>query len=199
KFVDAGLVEDFEEACRLKELASVIHEHDCSKCGYRCHKKRDRDGKSICRFSKRPTSHEYSTQSIHVQHSEEALKILQECGLATPGITPYGTEDLIPTDELAAKKHMYPADPNTRFSPMNEWIFAAARSSDNLQICSPAFTARYLAKYAAGEEERARVFLRAGKDENTVKVQQEDIRNTKITGAAIASEKDKAKERPSTA
>ncbi|KAF4701810.1 hypothetical protein FOZ63_003907, partial [Perkinsus olseni] len=82
---------------------------------------------------------------------------------------------------------------------MNDWIFAAAKSSDNLQICSPAFTARYLAKYAAGEEERARVFLRAGKDANTVNVQQEKLRNTKVTGAAIAAANDKARERESTA
>ncbi|EER03024.1 hypothetical protein Pmar_PMAR022414, partial [Perkinsus marinus ATCC 50983] len=57
------------------------------------------------------------------------------------------------------------------------------------------FTAHYLAKYAAGEEERARVFLRAGKDANTMNVQQDDLRNVKVTGAAVAAANDKSRER----
>ncbi|KAF4753036.1 hypothetical protein FOZ62_011082, partial [Perkinsus olseni] len=198
-FVDAGLISGLSEEVRLRELASVLHEHSCHKGGYRCCKKRDRDGNLICRFPKRPASHIFSTKSIYVQHSNEALEILRQCGLAEMGLGPGGTEQLLPTAELQAKKHMYPAHPDTRFSPMNDWIFAAARSSDNLQICSPAFTARYLAKYAAGEEERARVFLRATKDENTLNMQQENLRNTKIAGAAIAAANDKSRERPSTA
>ncbi|KAF4705936.1 hypothetical protein FOZ63_013245 [Perkinsus olseni] len=98
--------------------------------------------------------------------AHKALHILEGCGLAEVGRGPCGYDELLPTAELIPKKHMYPADPHTRFSPMNDWIFAAAKSSDNLQIC---------------EEERARVFLRAGKDANTVNVQEEKLRNTKVS------------------
>lgn len=196
--IDAGLISEERDIIELQELASTIHEHNCSKAGYRCCKKRDRDGKSICRFPRRPTSQGYSTKTFHVQHSKEALNILHDCGLAEIK-EPFGVPELVPTEELTAKKHMYPSDEHTRFSPMNDWIFAAAKSSDNLQICTPTFTANYLAKYAAGEEERARIFLKAGKDSNSVTLQTQNLRNMKVTGAAIAAENEKSQERETTA
>ncbi|KAF4713292.1 hypothetical protein FOZ63_007666, partial [Perkinsus olseni] len=115
------------------------------------------------------------------------------------GILPSNRSGLVVTEELRARKHTYPAMMQEHFSPMCDWIFAAAKSSDNLQICSPTFTARYLAKYAAGEEERARVFLKASRTSETVQVDQEALRNVKVTGAAIAASSDRCKERKSTA
>ncbi|KAF4714116.1 hypothetical protein FOZ62_022488, partial [Perkinsus olseni] len=198
-FRDAGLVQDFNDVVALKTLASKLQEHSCEKAGYRCAKKRDSDGKLICRFPQRPASEVYSTKTIYVEHSETALELLRDCNLAEEGTRPGGNPGLMVTEELRARKHMYPAQRSERLSPFNDWIFAAAKSSDNLQICSPTFTARYLAKYAAGEEERARVFLKCGRSENEVSVTQDPLQNLKVTGAAIASSSDKAREKKSSA
>ncbi|KAF4744372.1 hypothetical protein FOZ62_013971, partial [Perkinsus olseni] len=198
-FIQSGLIADQYEAYKLQELAAQVHEHNCEKCGYRCNKKRNSDGKMVCRFPKRPQSFSYSTETIHVEHSKPALEILRGCGLAVVGILPSNRSGLVVTEELRARKHTYPAMMQEHFSPMCDWIFAAAKSSDNLQICSPTFTARYLAKYAAGEEERARVFLKASRTSETVQVDQEALRNVKVTGAAIAASSDRCKERKSTA
>lgn len=199
KFRDAGLVQDFNDVVALKTLASKLQEHSCEKAGYRCAKKRDSDGKLICRFPQRPASEVYSTKTIYVEHSETALKLLRDCNLAEEGIRPGGSPGLMVTEELRTRKHMYPAQRSEHLSPFNDWIFAAAKSSDNLQICSPNFTARYLAKYAAGEEERARVFLKCGRSENEVSITQDPLHNLKVTGAAIASSSDKAREKKSSA
>ncbi|KAF4741263.1 hypothetical protein FOZ63_029320, partial [Perkinsus olseni] len=199
RFKDAGLVHDFNDVVALKTLASKLQEHSCEKAGYRCAKKRDSDGKLICRFPQRPASEVYSTKTIYVEHSDTALQLLRDCNLAEEGTRPGGNPGLMVTEELRARKHMYPAQRSERLSPFNDWIFAAAKSSDNLQICSPTFTARYLAKYAAGEEERARVFLKCGRSENEVSVTQDPLQNLKVTGAAIAASSDKVKEKRSTA
>ena len=104
--------------------------------------------------------------------------------LAVPSPTRHNTFEVRPI--LQGGKFEYPASSDEHLSLFNPLLFVVTRSSQNLQLCDEYLSARYIAEYAAGIEERAdaRVDPVTSKD---IKVQPTGLRNIKITGSKVKS------------
>ena len=175
---ESELVPNFNEAFHLYKEAVRIHYHSCSATNFRCHKKTNEKGESFCRYPVYPTSMRYYHDEIDVNHSDDAFSILQKCGLAHPKEGCYNT--LTVADELKAGQWFYPHNKNENITPMSPHLFALTESQNNLLICDKYLSARYIAKYAAGVEEKAQVLISAGSTENKLRVHLGDIENNKI-------------------
>ena len=139
----------------LMNLAKATLSHNCEKADFRCHKKCDNSGKTICRFKIFEPSNETFFKLIERPHSEEAWEILHDLGLAK---LVEGFENLYEvSNELKAGKYNYAADFGETFSPVVSKIFSVGQCSMNCLLCDVVMSASYLAKYAAGVEEHAEV------------------------------------------
>ena len=72
-------------------------------------------------------------------------------------------------DELKAGQWFYPHNKYENLTPMSPHNFALT-GSQNLLICDKYLSARYIAKYAAGVEEKAQVLISAASTENKLLV-----------------------------
>ena len=162
----------------------TVQTHSCEKAGFRCHKVTKEDGSTICRVPRYPFSSEYKWRKVPSCHSEEALEKLFFLDLAVPSQSRDNTYDI--TNLLQGGKHEYPASTNEHLSPFNTLLFLLTKSSQNLQLCDEYLSARYIAKYAAGIEERADAHVDpiTFKD---IKVQTNGIKNIKISGSKLRS------------
>ena len=186
------LPESYEKSIEKKnEIGKLFHKyqtHDCKKAQFRCHKKTDKIGRSICRVPKYPRSFCYSYKKIFNDYSDETANLFLELGLAQIDET---TSTLKLNDILSGGKHQYPAEPYEHISPMNSEIFALVQSSINLQICDKVMSARYIAKYAAGIETRATANFSTSNESNVLKVNVCDVENSKIAGVKASKKNDK--------
>ena len=140
-----------EDLPDLMDQLMKIQTHSCEKASFRCHKVTKADGSSICRVPRYPFATRYSWRKVPSCHSEEALEKLHHLDLAVPSVTQHNTFEVRPV--LQGGKFEYPASSDEHLSPFSPLIFAATRSSQNLQLCDEYLSARYIAKYAAGIEE----------------------------------------------
>ena len=175
-----GLVADKDAAFALYKDAARMHFHSCPASNYRCHKKTNENGQSYCRYPVYPSSMEYYMAEVDVNHSDQAFDVLKLCQLAEEKKGFYNTMSV--TEELKAGQWFYPSKKNQNVTPMNPHIFALTQSQNNILICDKYLSARYIAKYAAGVEEKAKVLISAGKRENEIQVEVGEIQNTKIAG-----------------
>ena len=159
-----------------------VQTHSCEKASFRCHKVIKNDGESLCRVPRYPHSNVYSWRKVPSCHSDEALQKLFELDLAVPSTSRDNTFDVC--SSLQGGKYEYPSSTDEHLSPFNALPFVATKSSQNFQICNEYLSARYIAKYAAGIEERsdARVDQVTFKD---IKVPTEGMRNIKIAGVNL--------------
>ena len=192
-FRQIGLVENFDDGFSKYKEAVRIHYHSCSAVKFRCHKKTDDRGETMCRYPKYPPSMEYYHSEIEVCHSDDTFSILQKCGLAKPKEGYVDTMTV--TDELKAGQWFYPSRKNENLTPMNPHLFLLTESQNNLLICDKYLSARYIAKYAAGIEEKARITITAGKESNQLKVNVGEIENNKIATVQHRINKQLAQER----
>ena len=160
----------------------TIQTHSCEKANYRCHKIVKDDGSTICRVPRYPHSNQYSWRKVPSSHSEEALQVLHYLDLATPSKSHDDTFDV--SDSLQGGKFEYPASSDEHLSPFNPLIFVATMSSQNLQLCDEYLSARYIAKYAAGIEERADARVDPVSF-NEIRVHTKGINNSKISSCRI--------------
>ena len=128
-----------------------------------------------------------------MNHSDEAFEILHKCGLAKQKKGFHDT--LTVTEELQAGQWFYPSRKNENMTPMNPHLFALTGSQNNLLICDKYLSARYIAKYAAGAEEKARVLISAGTESNQLSVSVGDIENNKIASVKHRLEKETGRDR----
>ena len=174
----------------LWNLLMTVQTHSCEKAGFRCHKVVKNDGESVCRVPKYPRSNVYSWRRVPSCHSDEALQKLFELDLAVPSTTRDNTYDVC--SSLQGGKYEYPASSDEHLSPFNALLFVVTKSSQNLQICDEYLSARYIAKYAAGIEERsdARVDPVTFRE---IKVPTKGMRNIKITGVKLRTKETERK------
>ena len=172
------LIRDDEHAFEVYKDAVSFHHHSCEATKFRCHKKTNEKGESFCRYPVYPPSTNYYHEEIEVHHSDQAFELLQKCGLAKPKVGFNNT--LCVTEDLKAGQWFYPKQKNENLTPMNPHLFVVTRSQNNLLICDKYLSARYIAKYAAGVEEKAKVSLSAGKTDKQLEVNVGPIENTKI-------------------
>ena len=178
KYKDLNLVQDSDDAFRIYKQAVGIHFHNCEASGFRCHKRVDVNGQSHCRFPPYPPSMEYFLDEVDVSHSDEAFLILKKCGLA---IEKEGyANEMVVSQELQAGQWKYPKTKGENLTPMSPDIFVLTSSQNNLLICDKYLQARYIAKYAAGVDEKAKMFFSAGNDDAKVNIDLDILQNTKI-------------------
>ena len=179
KLFDYGslLISDENDLEYLMDLAHTVLSHDCEKSFYRCHKKTDSTGNFVCRFKIYQATEETFFEVIHRPHSEEVWEMLCSLDLASKRDSQQNCHEV--SDKLTAGKFNYAADFNELFSPVNPLLFALLRGSMNCLLCDKIMSAAYLAKYAAGVEERATVEI-SGKSDTTVNVTVKGMRNIKI-------------------
>ena len=94
-------------------------------------------------------------------------------------------------NEASAGSFNYDDDGGELFSHVNAKFFAMVRGNMNCLLCDRVMSAAYLAKYAAGVEERATVTV-GGSTDSTVIISVKKMANIKISGARLAAEKDAA-------
>ena len=141
-----------------------------------------------------PYPNEHTMKYVDVNHSEQCCKILNSIGLMKKD------EDngkwIIKESCLQAVKHYPPSCAGDgKISPCNGRLFAATRSSQNLQFCTGYLVSRYLAKYVAGVDEHNRVRVGIASQQQTdLELQMEMLGNMKITSSII---KDKEKQKKS--
>ena len=173
-----------EQTHILASLFEQFQTHNCRKAKMRCHKKTDNLDQSVCRVPAYPSNMAFSYKVVEKNLSVETWDLFKKMSLAfVDGAT--GQNVLI--GELQGGKHHYPSEAGTHFSPTNASIFALVRSSTNLQICDTYMSARYLAKYAAGVEERSFGYIHSSGDPSSFTVGIEGQQNEKIAGVRVSS------------
>ena len=190
--VEEGILKHANEVIEVREQGSRIL---CHKCNKRCQRRYGPGKDDIrCRVpnnhfeSSNPNLHEI--KDINVTHLKEAVDVLCDLGF----MEETETEGPKPTKEgaaLQATKYIPPTCAGEGImSPCNGRLFAATRSSQNLQIVTGYFCARYLAKYVASIDENNRVIFGAAlAHQNSLKTTTEFLHNTKITSSQIGEKK----------
>ena len=182
-----SVIESYDEFQDLISRAATLLSHDCAKASYRCHKKCDTEGNSICRFKIYEPAAETFFKIVDRPHSQEAWELLSQLSLAE---LRDGFVDVYrATNEMVAGKYNYDADFGETFSPVVASIFALLKCNMNCLLCDRVLSAAYIAKYAAGVEERAFVDIKA-ENATKVSVSVKGINNIKIAGAKLAASKD---------
>ena len=160
-----------------------VQTHSCEKASYRCHKVVKENGSTVCRVPRYPFSTQYTWRKVPSCHSDEALEKLFQLGLAEPSQhhdNTYQVDNL-----LQGGKFEYPASSEEHLSPFNTLLFIVSKSSQNLQLCDQYLSARYIAKYAAGVEERANAKVHPV-NFREIKVESHGMQNLKINGPNIS-------------
>ena len=116
----------------LLSLDSSVLSHTCEKASFRCHKKCDKTGQMICRFSLYEPCSETFFKTVDRPHSTEVWDILIELGLAT-FVEESGSYNVC--KPLEAGKYNYAADFGELFSLVTARIFSIVQSSMNCLIC----------------------------------------------------------------
>ena len=175
-----NLVADNEEAFRIFLEAIRIHHHSCSSNGFRCHKQTDVSKEPICRHPRYEPGYKYFLEEVYVQHIAEVFQILEEIGLAYKDPLRPGNFNV--TEELRAGKWHYPNQKSENLSPISAHLFALTRSQMNLLICDKYFQSRYLAKYAAGADDKGRIRASASAQAGVTNIDVLEPQNEKIGG-----------------
>ena len=171
------LVSSEEKIDELMQLARAVLTHSCEKSGFRCHKKRDGNGDLVCSSKVYQPAQETFFREIQRPHSEEFWELLTSVNLADKldrESVSYRT-----SPALEAGNFNYAADYNEHFSPVVPLLFALLKGSMNCLLCDKIMSAAYLAKYAAGVEERATISI-SGRSDTTVAVTVKTMKNLKI-------------------
>ena len=192
RYVDEGLLGDASEETiwNIKESVASILKHSCQQAGYRCMrrvgaKENDLQCRCVDYYTQNPFPTKYGYKDINANHRSGTLELLVKLGL-------FDESGKYLDYRLRSGKYVYPADYGEHMSPCNPRLFVAHRSSDNLVITDTYFSCRYLAKYVQGLDENCKVNIKAGKQEHSMVLEEEQVANTKITtGRVMQQEREK--------
>ncbi|XP_047738244.1 uncharacterized protein LOC125177549 [Hyalella azteca] len=191
--VNDGLVKDRADFVELVNLADRLTQHNCSKSGFKCMKITSKDGSKRCRVPRYLSSAEPKYLEHTHMYDVDTQERLMKLGLGKRRYPPeldHLTElhnDVVVEPTLVGGRYNYAGEPGVRRVPSNGRIFAMLRSMVNVQVCDLKFTTSYLAKYAAGADEKREVVITSsGDDDNAVDVEPRDLYHAKISGSKIA-------------
>ena len=184
-------VQDADHAFSLYKDAVKIHYHSCAATNFRCHKRTDENGQGYGRYPVYPTSAQYHLVEVGVNHWEETFHVLSLCQLAKEKIGYVDTK--CGTEKVKAGRRFYPSQKNQNVTPMNPHLFVL-KISEKPFNCDKYLSARYIAKYAAGAEEKVQVLITAGKN-HEVHVDVGSIGNNKIASVQHRLRKEEQKQR----
>jgi hypothetical protein len=195
KYVDEGLIPDAspDTLCEIQQSAVSKLSHSCEAAEYRCMRRVGvGDGDVQCRcidyYKENPEPTLYGYKDINARHKDVTMELLKKLGLLDE-------RGKYLDYRLRSGKYLYPACYGQNMSPCNPRLFVAHRSSDNLVITDTYFSCRYLAKYVQGVDDNCKVQIRAGKEKNSMLLQQDEIANTKISSGKMFQQQQEKKER----
>lgn len=174
-----GIITNNAEYVQLVRLASILQFHDCDSPKSRCKKN------GCCRVQQHPPSFRPKFVPKENMYSPHTCQFLQRMGLAE---VDQASGQWVIHPDLQGGRWEYPAEPTEHFVPTNPQIFVAMRSSTNIQYCDKRFNHAYLAKYAAGLEERPAVDVQADQN-NDIRVSVQPQQNLKISGQNLQAPK----------
>jgi hypothetical protein len=181
-----GVVNNESEFARLRNLANQLQTHSCTNAAGRC-QKRAADGSMICRVQKHPASFTCTFDEKEDLYDAETMDRLQYLDL---GETDPLTQKWKPAREYRGGRWRYPAQPDEHFVPTAGLLFTALQACTNLQYCDRKFQLAYVAKYAAGYDEKCHVTLTStAKDSQTIDAEVQQPIHIKITGQAMKASK----------
>ncbi len=166
-----------EEIEQTVSFFRSIQSHNCAKGHYRCMEKTDNLEKPVCRVPKYPHSIDYGYKEVKTNHSQEVLEGLQNLGSAHFDEV---SMEFVFDEVFQGGKMLYTTDWTDHLSPTNALLFHLTRSSTNLHIWDRHLSAKYIAKYAAGMDARAEVWVKPGSEESSLKIESDEVRNEKI-------------------
>ena len=181
------LVSSEQKIEELMQLARAVLTHNCEKTGFRCHKKRDANGDLVCSSKVYEPAQETFFRDIQRPHSEKFWELLTSVDLAEKLDCESCSYRTLPA--LQAGNFNYAADYNEHFSPVVPILFALLKGSMNCLLCDKIMSAAYLAKYAAGVEERASIAI-SGRSDTTVDVTIKSMKNVKIGKGKFQASRD---------
>ena len=173
-----GLVEDF---CSKQT-------HSCAASRGRCMMKtgpkpEDKKCRNPHYGFENPHRTRHGFKEIPANHSDEAVELFKRLGFAEE--TESGRITFIP--EFQSGRYVYAADVDEQAVPCNPELFAATRSTQNVQVCTSYTTSRYLAKYVMKKDERRNVEI-TGTSGGDFVVKKKEIVNTKISRSKRAKD-----------
>ena len=184
-----GLLDDWDDYETMKTQAKgFLAHHHSERCMRRTGPNK---GDLVCRVpdarivSKDITK--FSETLLDVEHSSNAVQIMERLGLCKP-LGDTGGE-FVPTKEYLQSKRIHAPvrHGEGNITPVVGRLFAATRSTMNVQICTSNGTTRYVVKYVVKIDENNYVTFKVSQqdDQPTVEASKVFLHNTKITSSAI--------------
>lgn len=192
-YISEGLIDDWEDYERMKDQARRYLAHNCSD---RC-MRRTGPGENdrVCRVpDARYISSDitqFCEKEFDVLHSATSVQLMERLGLCQ-NVTDSGGR-FIPNREFLQSKRIFAPvrHGEGNISPVVGRLFAATRSTMNIQICTSSGTSRYVVKYIVKiDENNYVVFSARQKNDNaTLGAEKVFLCNTKVTSSAINEKK----------
>jgi len=207
-FIEEGVFPDESAVLRFMEMVQSFlnHKHD-RRCFIHSFDKNTGLPKETVRckandnFRVNPSPSEHTFVDIPVEHSQEAIHVMQQIGVAEPPPAGHRPGDTLIFEALekclVAKKHHPPAHGDEGIiSPTFGSLLAVNPNMDNVQFATGYTLSRYLAKYIMSIDLYNVINIRPPRptgNSNTYEVQGEHELNQKITGNRIQKAKTKGK------
>ena len=192
KYIREGILDDWKDYEAMKDQARKILPHVCS---HRC-KRRTGVGwdDETCR---KPDTRKISKDltkfcevNVDVSHDANAINILSRLGMCNSTSVSGGVFE--PLEEFLESKRIHATARHGEglITTTVGRLFAATRSSMNIQICTSFGTSRYIVKYIIKIDEHNYIaFHMKEGSKNVVKAEQVYLANTKVTSSAINENK----------
>ncbi|KAA0200761.1 hypothetical protein HAZT_HAZT011898 [Hyalella azteca] len=150
------------------------------------------DGTFACRVPRHEAHNPGYFKESEFIFDDETKERLFKLGLGDKHPSPFESgdrEEITLVDELRGGRYIYSTDPEYIRVPSNGRLFAAFKSMVNVQLCDRRFQTSYLAKYAAGADEKRLAFIKSrSENANDIEVYLQDLYHAKISGARYAKE-----------
>ena len=193
-YLSSGVIHDLQDVCEILDKAECFLHHHCSS---QCMKRTGTGGLDLrcCVVNNGIDSqnpHEHTIEEVFVQHSNEALLVLEKLGLYTKDCSNL----LVPSHNLLTPKKHYPLAWSAEgciLACLGK-LFVCNPCNQNLKIVMGYLSSRYLAKYVVGIDENNKVYIGVmANDPQNVELNYEFLHNTKVTGSMIQEAKQSKK------
>jgi predicted GIY-YIG superfamily endonuclease len=189
QFIEEGILDDYNDYREMKDEARSFLPHTHSS---RC-MRRTGAGKDDLKCRVPDTRYisadlsQFHEAVLPTLHSKESLVIMSRLGLVTVS----EDNEVVPQREFLKARRIYaPARfGEGNITPVVGRLFAATRSTMNVQICTSHGTTRYVVKYVIKIDECNYVVMSCKKGEEGLKAEQVFLHNTKISSSAINEKK----------
>ena len=195
-FSSHSSIEDFKAT--MQRFLDHKHNHRCfvvKKSPETGHKLLVKTCKATHNWKITPASAEHTFRDLPVEHSQEAIRVMIELGVAHRSHDDFAQGTFLrfipAVDFLRNNKHIPPClGKDGIMSPVLGVLVALNPNSDNCQLASGYYVARYLAKYVIKIDQYLTINFSPDKNKTapieTFSTSAEQLHNTKITSNAIA-------------